>query len=204
MQEKQPTGESIRDQTLKRFRSQENLRQSSKKKKFSAGLVVINLVIIVLLFIFYTYNKPGQDYLTASFNYRDAAFRFSMSHLQNTGGYAFSLSTRSAGKGALQLRFTGGMADLVVLCGPDVIVSVPMGRDISTLALKPDESNIQKESIDSNEFMLYAQSHPDRMIEGQKSLFLSRRPYLPLTAEIRIHTDQPVSTSIPFKYEVEQ
>ncbi|HOD15331.1 MAG TPA: hypothetical protein PK307_16420 [Spirochaetota bacterium] len=204
MQEKQPTGESIREQTLRRFRSQENARESSKKKKVSAGLIIINLAIIALLFLYYNKNKPGQEYLTSSFNYRDASFRLSMSHMNNTGSYIFYLSTRSSGDGPLSLRFTGGMADLVVLCGQDVIITVPMGRDIAALALKPGESNVQKESVDHHEFMFYAQSHPERLVEGKKSLFLSRRPYLPLKAEVRIHTEQPVSTSLTFKYEVEQ
>lgn len=204
MQEKQPSGGSIRDQTLSRFRSQETARQSSKKKRVSTGLIVINLAIIALLFLYYNKNKPGQEYLSTSFNYRDASFRLSLSRITNTGSYAFYLSTRSSGNGPLSLRFTGGMADLVVLCGQDVIITVPMGRDIAALALKPGESNLQKESVDSHEFMFYAQSHPDRLVEGKRSFFITRRPYLPLTAEIRIHTMQPVSTSIAFKYEVEQ
>ncbi len=204
MQEKNPSGESIREQTLARFRSQETARQSGKKKKVSTGLIVVNLAVVALLFLYYTANKPGQEYLTTSFNYRDAAFRFSMSQIKNTGAYVFYLSTKSEAKGPLTLRFTGGMADLVILCGQEVIVTVPIGRDIFTLTLRPGESNMQKESVDPHEFMLYAQSHPDRLVEGKRSLILSTKPHLPLTAEMRIHTEQPVSTSIAFKYEAEQ
>lgn len=202
MQEKEPSGESIREQTLKRFRSQDNALQSSKKKKVSLGLIVANLAIVMLLFIYYTQNKPGQSYLSASFNYKDASFRFSMTEIENSGGYVFYLTTRPSGSTPLSLSFTGGMADLVILCGEEVVVKVPIGRDTATLLLKPGESNIQKETVDPHEFLLYAQSHPDRLAEGKKSLFLARRRYLPLKAEIRIHTVQPLSTSLTFKYEV--
>lgn len=204
MQDKQPPGESIREQTLRRFRSQENSQQSSRKKKVSAGLVIINLAIIVLLYVFYTGKKPAGDYLTASFNYRDAAFRFSLSRGKDSGDYVFFLTTRAAGKVPVSLRLNGGMADLVILCGPDVVITTPLGREVATLTLKPGESDIRKEMIDSHEFMLFAQGHPDRVVEPKNSLVRLRKPYLPLIAEIRIHTEQPVSTSITFKHEVEQ
>jgi hypothetical protein len=204
MQEKHLPEESIRDQTLRRFRSESNTLLSSKKKKFSTGLVIINLAIIIVLYIFYVGQKPEKSYLTTSFNYRDTAFRFSMSKVKNSGDYIFYLSTRAAGKVPVTLRLTGGMADLVVLCGPDVIMSEPFGRDVSTLTLMPNEPDIRKQVIDPHEFFLFSQSHPDRMVVPANSLFQFRKPYLPLTAEIRIHTDQPVSTAINFMYEVEQ
>jgi hypothetical protein len=204
MQEQHPPEESIRDQTLKKFRSDRNVQSTARKRKVSTGLVIVNLAIIVVLYIFYTGNKENKSYLSTSFNYRGATFRFSLLREKKAGEFICYLTTRAAGKEAVNLRFQGGLADLVVLCGTDVVVSTPFGKDLAELTLRPGESDIRKQSLDPNELLLFAQNHPDRVVMPGRSLLQFGKPRLPLTAEIRIHTEQPVSTSIQFMYEVEQ
>jgi hypothetical protein len=204
MQEKQPPAESIREQTLKKFRSERSARLSGRKKRVSTGIFVINIAIIILLYIFFIGKKPGEEYRTTSFNYRDTAFRFSMSRGKDSGDYVFYLSARAAGSAPATIRLSGGLADLNILCGSDIVMTAPIGGEIATLTLKPAEPVIRKQEIDTHELMLFAESHPDRVVTPARSLLQFKKPYLPLTAEIRIRTDPPVSTSINFTHEVEQ
>lgn len=204
MTEQQPQHETLAEQTIRRYRSPESLQRTEKRKKFSAIIFVVNIVLIMVLYLFYAVDRPGDLYQSSSFNYGDLQFRFSVMKERDTGNYIFSLTTRSAqGKQAVA-RFTSGLAELVIARGSTVLAKLPVGKDLTALVLKPGDMDLQKVVIDRVEMKVYTDGHPEYVVSPRRSLFSPDRPYIPLTAEVRIHADRPVSTTLKFKHEVDQ
>lgn len=203
MTEQQPQHESLAEQTIKRYRSPESLQRSEKRKKFSAIIFIVNIVMIMVLYMFYAGDKPGDVYQTSSFNFRDLQFRFSVMKERSTKNYIFSLTTRSATGKQAAARFNNGIADLVISYGPTVLVTMPIGKEVTALALKPGDMDLQKVVIDHVEMKVHTDGHPEYVVTPSRSLLNPEKPYIPLTAEVRIHADQPVSTALKFRYEVD-
>jgi hypothetical protein len=204
MNENKPSQESLAEQTIKRFRSPESVQRSANRKKISSGIFIINIILIVVLYIFYTSGTPTDEYQTSSFNYKNLQFRFSQTRDRETRDYIFTLSTKSGEGRETTTYFNNGIADLVILNGDSVITTKPMGRGITAMRLKPGETDTQKAIIEQLELKIFADSHPELLVSGRGSLLQADRPYLPLRAEVRIHAEQPLSTSLNFKYEVDR
>ncbi len=204
MTEKEPHQESLAEQTIKRYRSQESLQRSEKRKKFSALIFIVNIIMIMVLYMFYASNKPRDLYQSSSFNYKDLQFRFSVMKKPPSNNYIFSLTTKSASDKQAVARFSNSIADLFITHGSTVLAKMPIGKGITTLVLKPGDMDLQKVVIDSIEMKVYTDGHPEYVVSPRRSLLGSERPYIPLTAEVRIHAEQPVSTVLKFNYEVDQ
>lgn len=204
MNENKPTHESLAEQTIKRFRSPESAQRSANRRKISTGIFVVNIVLIVALYIFFSGKQPADDYQTSSFNYKNLQFRLSQTRDKETRDYIFTLSTKAAEGREATAYFNNGIADLVLLNSDTVIATKPMGRGITAVRLKPGETDIQKAVIEQFELKLFADSHPELVVSDRRSLFQADKAYLPLRAEVRIHAEQPVSTSLNFKYEVDR
>jgi hypothetical protein len=204
MTEQQPQHESLAEQTIKKYRSADSLQRTEKRKKFSAIIFIVNIVMIMVLYMFYTGNKTQDEYRTSSFNYKDLQFRFSIMKEQKTGNYIFSLTTRSAtGKQAVA-HFSSGIGDLVIAHGTTVLIKMPVGKETADLVLKPGDMDLQKVVIDHVELKVYTDGHPEYVVSPRRSLFSPEQPYIPLTAEVKIHAEQPISTAIKFNFEVDQ
>lgn len=160
--------------------------------------------MIMVLYMFYAGETTKDEYHSTSFNYKDLQFRFSVMKERSTKNYIFSLTTRSASGKQTVSYFSNGIADLVIAHGSTVLVKMPIGKEVATLALKPGDMDLQKLVIDHIEMKVYTDGHPEYVVTPRKSLFNSERAYIPLTAEVRIHADQPFSTALKFKYEVDQ
>ena len=204
MNENKPSHESLAEQTIKRFRSPESAQRSANRRKISTGIFIVNIILIVLLYIFFAGKKPADEYASSSFNYKNLQFRFSQTRDKETRDYIFTLSTRTADGGATTARFNNGIADLVILQGNTVVAQKPLGRNTPVLALKPGEADTQKAVIEQFELKLFADNHPELVVLESRSLLRADRPYVPFRAEVRIHAEQPVSTSLNFKYEVDR
>lgn len=204
MNENKPSHESLAEQTIRRFRSPESIQRTANRRKISTGILLVNLVLIVVLYTFYASRRPAEDYQTASFNYKNLEFRFSQTRDRETRNYIFTLSTKAIDGSETTAYFNKGVADLALLSGDTVIVTKPMGRGLTSVRLKPGEADIQKAVVEEPELKLFADSHPDLVVAERRSLFQAEKPYLPLRAVVRIHAEQPVSTSLNFKYEVDR
>ncbi len=206
MSDNQPQHETWAEQTIKRYRSEESIQRTAKRKKLSTALFLVNIILITVVYSFFARNEAdnSNEYQSTTFNYRDLQFRFSVMKERKTNDYIFSLTTKSAtGKDAMAY-FKNGIADLIISHDATVLVKLPVGKDTAVLRLKPGELDLQKTVIDYAEMKVYTDGHPEYVVSPRKSLFGGARPYIPLTAEVRIHADQPVSTALQFNFEVER
>jgi hypothetical protein len=204
MTEEQPQHESPSEKVLKRYRSPESLQRTEKRKKFSAIIFIVNIIMILVLYMLYSSGTTRDEYQTSAFNYKDLQFRFSVLREQSTKNYIFSLTTRGSSGKQTVAHFSNGLGDLVIAHGATVLAKMPVGRGTDSLVLKPGDMDLQKVVIDHIEMKVYTDGHPEFVVSPRRSLFNSGRDYIPLTAEVRIHADQPVSTILKFKYEVDQ
>jgi hypothetical protein len=206
MSEQQPQHETLAEQTIRRYRSEESLQRTAKRKKISTAIFVANILIIAVLYMFFAQNKADNrnEYRSTTLNYKNLQFRFSFMKEQATKNYIFSLTTKGAPGRETTAYFNNGIADLIISHGSVVLVKLPLGKGVSFLPLKPDELDLQKTVIDYAEMKVYTDGHPEYVVTPQRSLFSAARPYIPLTAEVRIHADQPVSTALQFNFEVNQ
>jgi hypothetical protein len=196
--------ESLADQTIKRYRGTDSEERALKRKRFTGGMFIANIVLIIILYALFSSKNDIAEYQTSAFNYKDLQFRLSMTRDPKTQDFIFSLSTRPAGEKNATVHFNANMADLVISYGPTVIVKKTMGENITALDLKPGDSDVRNTVIERYELKLYADAHPESVIEKRGSVFRPGRPYLPLIAEVRIHADQPLATTLKFNYEVDR
>lgn len=161
--------------------------------------------MIAALYAFFAQNESDNrnEYRSTTFNYRDLQFRFSLMKEKSTNNYIFSLTTKGAAGKETTTYFNNGIADLIISHGSTVLVKLPVGKGTSVLRLKPGELDLQKTTIDYAEMKVYTDGHPEYVVSPRRSLFGGARPYIPLTAEVRIHADQPVSTALQFNFEVD-
>ncbi len=196
-----PDGESPAEQALRRFRPPEKARQKAKKKRVTAFLFILNIALITLLYIFVSGRDPGDQYLSSSFNYLNCAFRFSMTRDKETADLIFSLTTRPV-EGKAALAFRNGMGEIIVYDGKKVVLARPLGGDVAFLRLGPGEIDVRRAIIERRELEEYGRRNPGAILTPRKSLVQFAKAHMPLTAEVHVHTDRPVSTGLSFNFEV--
>jgi hypothetical protein len=196
--------ESLADQTIKRYRGAGSEERAQKRKRFTGGLFIANIVFIIILYAVFSNKNDIAEYQTSVFKYKDLQFRFSMTRDRETQDFIFSLSTSPTGGKNAAVHFNADMAEVVISYGPAVIVKKTVGENVTALDLKPGDSDVRKTVIERYELKLYADAHPESVIETRGSIFHPGKPYIPLIAEVRIHADQPLATMLKFNYEVDR
>lgn len=204
MNEQEKPQASPAEQAIRRYRGADAEERAQKRRRFTGGLFIANIILIIILYAVFYNRNPAEEYRTTSFNYGNLQFRLSMTRDRETRDYIFSLTTRPVEGRNATARFNKNMADLAISYGPSVILKRTLGADVTFLDLKQGDADVRKAVIERHELKLYADAHPETVVSARGSLFSGERPHIPLTAEIRINAERPLGTSLNFKYEVDR
>ncbi len=204
MDEQHKPQESPAEQAIRRYRRPDGDERTLKRRRFTGGLFIANVILIILLYALFAGNNDTDGYRTASFNYNDLQFRLSMTRDRETRDYVFSLTTRPLEGRSATARFNRNMADLIIMYGPSVIQRRTLGDQVTALYLKQGDADVRKAVVERSELKLYADAHPESIVSPRGSLLRRGTPYIPLVAEVRINADRQVGTSLNFNYEVER
>jgi hypothetical protein len=191
------------EQVLKRFRSSSIAEKSSKKRRLSGGVLFVNLLLLALLILLYVNKKHPEDYGTSVFKYKGLQFRFSEARNRESGNYYFSLTIKSLNQKDTTLYFHDRLARIVLYHDHSPVYTMPFGEHIRTLTIKPGGTKTIAEMLEASVLKtIYERSGKSE--SGRRPLFGLTKERMSLAAEIELNTDDRVSTSLPFKYEVDQ
>jgi hypothetical protein len=191
------------DQVLKRFRSSSVSEKSSKKRKLSGGVLFINLLLLALLILLYVNKKQPEDYGTSVFKYKGLQFRFSEARNRESGNYYFSLTIKSLNEKDTTLHFHDHLARIVLYQNDTPVYTMPFGEHVRTLTVKPGGTKTLAEMLEASVLKkIYERRSGNARHKGRSLLGLGKKR-MPLVAEIELNTDDGISTSLPFSYEVD-
>lgn len=204
MTEEQNQNESLADRTIRRYRGAGYEESTLKRRRFTGGLFIANLILIVILYAVFSDKNTSREYLTSSFTYNGLQFRLSMTTEKETRDYIFSLTTRPLEGKRASMRFNPYLADLAISHGPTVILTRALGKNVTMLDLNEGDADARNVVVETHELKLYADAHPEAVVSPGRSLFRGGTAYLPLSADVRVHAGSEMGTSLNFRYEVEQ
>ncbi len=199
----QPGGDSPAEQALRRYRPEEKARQKTKKRRITALLFVLNIVAIILLYIFMSGRETDDGYRSSSFNYNNCSFRFSMTREKETGDIIFSLTTRPV-RDTAAIAFRGGMGEIVISHGSTPVLSREIAPGLPALRLAPGEIDVRRILVERRELDDFARGNPGAVVTPRKSLVQFVRPHLPLTATVSLRAERAPGTSLKFNFEVSE
>ncbi|MBN2079130.1 MAG: hypothetical protein JW838_09185 [Spirochaetes bacterium] len=196
-----PGGESPAEQALRRYRPEEKARQRVKKKRITALLFVLNILAIIILYIFMSGREKDDGYRSSSFTYGNCAFRFSMTREKESGDLIFSLTTRPVRDGAA-IAFRDGMGEIVISHDATPLLSRMLAPGLPALRLGPGEIDVRRIVVERRELEDFARSNPAAVVSPRKSLVQFVKPHVPLTAAVTIRAERTPGTSLKFNFEV--
>jgi hypothetical protein len=199
----QPGGDSPAEQALRRYRPEEKTLKRAKKKRITALLFVLNIVAIVILYLFISGREKDDGYLSSSFNYGTCSFRFSMTREKESGDLIFALTTRPISGGAA-LAFRGGMGDLVITHGATPVFTRELAPGLPVLRLAPGEIDVRRILVERRELDDFARRNPGSVVTPRRSLVQFVRAHVPFTATVSLRADRAPGTSLKFNFEVEE
>lgn len=187
---------------IERYRQGLPSEETSKKRRFSRTLVIINLLLlIVMIFVF---RRPvDRAYHTASVEFDGAIYRLSLMRGGGSDGYRASLSIESGTGAAKTILFSPPVAVLYIMYDSDEINRIEFGESTSRLALHPGETRNFAKRIPASGIEKFAKERPDALVPPRRTIF-SRDQFIPLKARLTINTGGRISTTLDFRYEVDR
>ena len=198
------TRSPILEETLKRIRSGEKPEGSKKKKRTSRILLAVDAVLIVVILIFFYNRQPQSLYRSSTFNYKDIAIRFSVSGDKATGNYLFSLTMQSRSTKPVVIRCDKNAGTITLRSGDAVIVSEPIGEEITAIKLAPEENRSMARIIEKKVINDFASTHPDNVKEVKRTLIQFEKRHVPVQADLTLNTKDPITVTLEFNHGVKE
>jgi hypothetical protein len=190
--------------TLNRIKTGKHPDATVKKRRLSRMILLIDGLVIVLILLFMYNRQPDKVYHSQALTYDECEYRFSVSGLPGQNKLFFSLSILSKKKQRTVIYFNKTLATMAVMYNNDVIYNNIFGKDITSLALQPDESKTFVLQANQELLQAYAATHPAALINDPQKIFSFKKTNLPITVELTLQTGKKLTTALHFNYEVQQ
>ncbi|HOO73242.1 MAG TPA: hypothetical protein PK926_15900 [Spirochaetota bacterium] len=198
------TRSPILEETLKRIRSGEKPDGSKKRKRTSRILLAVDAVLIIVILIFFYNRQPQSLYRSSTFNYKGTAIRFSVSGDKTTGNYLFSLTMQSRSTEPVVIRCEKNAGTITLRSGDTVIVSEPVGEDITAIKLAPEENRSMARIIEKKVINEFALAHPEKVKEVKRTLIQFEKRHVPVQADLTLNTKDPITVTLEFNHGVKE
>ena len=195
---------SFTQETLEKIRSGEKSETSEKKKKLSRIILFIDIIIIVAILIFFNQSNSNNPYYSTSLTYGGLHYRFSLTKDNRSGNYIVSLTIKSNIEKQKKEKYIKSIADLSILHSERIIYRTSIGDNVETITLLPGELKNFAKEIDGIHFIALSNDHPEYIIPREKTLLMAEKRHIPLHVEFSINTKEKISTTLNFKYEVNE
>jgi hypothetical protein len=167
-------------------------------------ILVVNVLLIGYILFIYGRQSTRDEAAGAMIQYRNIEYRLTIIKERDSGERMITVATRALGQGSVTARYAGPVATVEFRHGNSAIASVNLGEGAGTLAFKGGEMKTFVESYPLLPLVKYAAANPGSLQPKKKSLISTEARHLPMSLMLTVHTDDPVSTSVDYKfYEVD-
>jgi len=197
-----PEKSTFTEKTLQKIRSGGKSEKSRRKIRLSRIILVIDALLIVLIVFYFNTRDTGKTYKTSTLTCSEIKFRLSVNSDPETSAYMFTITAEPLRDRETTLKFRGTLAHLDIIHENSVIIKRSIGEPLTSLTLAPGDARtfvsvIEKETLKQ---ALPGSLRPEK--PERKTLFQFNAAGVPLTARITINTPDPVSSELPFIFEV--
>ncbi len=193
--------ESFRERALKRAQSHDHSRETSKKRKVTSIILIIDAIAVIIILFYFSNRSPEGEYSSTSFQLKGIEYRFSIAREGDDDDHTVSLSLNSTANRERTIRFHGSVADVHVRYGDDTVTTLTMGENVALIALLPGENKTFIETVSHTDMKQYITSKGDIAVKKDTSIF-STKEGVPFTAVLNLNTGDDMSTSLRFWHRI--
>lgn len=191
------------DEMMAKINSRKRSPLTRKRRKLPAFFVFLNIFIIAIMAFHYYRNVPERQYFTTLLSYSGVQYRFSITRDEATQKLSYSLTAKNSADALVRVAFRDPVATVSVRHEDTVVSTVKLGEKIRELTLKPGDSKVFVESTGVGAFVDFTNANRELITPKRRTFLSSEKRHIPLSAEVRLETREPVATVLDFKYTVD-
>lgn len=173
---------------------------TQKKKKLPRFIIFLNIFLIGVMVFHYYRGMPGNEYYSTVIIYGGIQYRFSITREGAARKFIYSLTAKNARNTAVRVPFRGNVATVSIRNDETVVSAVKLGDGVRDLFLNPGDSKAFVESTGVGAFVDFANANRDLVTPRRRTIMSSEKRHIPMSAEVRLETGEPVATVLDFKY----
>jgi hypothetical protein len=204
---------NVTDHQLSGYRASEKFRERvaarlddngkpKKAKRPKAGFFIftVNIIVIAVLVVFVYNQKSNYElYKTIPFKTEQCDFRFSIATKNNSDNYAITLTAKSSLENETTLFFNKNAANIDFIYNDKIVLSVPIGNNITELNLKPTEVKTFATPVNMKELNSRILEKGDYKPKRRKHLFDFEGTSVMVKAKLTLNTPDEISQTLEFR-----
>jgi len=190
------------EERIEKYKRGEVSDSSTKKRKVSRALVLINVGMLIVILIFFRQSPAKKDF-NACITYDNLSYTFNIKRSAKDHHPVFSASITSMSPDERQYLFKASIGGITLKYKNNIVYEGKFGEKIETLKLKPDEIKKIILHIDETGIRDLIEDIPEAVIPKRKSYLFNQQQYVPLEVQIKINSIKPVTLRLDFNYEID-
>ena len=190
------------EEMMEKINSRKKRPMSQKRRKLPQFFIFLNIFIIAVMVFHYYRSTPERQYYSTVLMYGGVQYRFSITR-DVTQQFNYSLTAKNLQGALVRVPFRDPVATVSIRHEDALVSTIKLGGNLREISLKPGDSKVFVESTGVGVFVDFANANRDLITPKRRSFLSSEKRHIPLSAEIRLETREPVATVLDFKYTVD-
>ncbi|MCL2025455.1 MAG: hypothetical protein FWG92_01465 [Leptospirales bacterium] len=196
--------ETFTERTLKEIRSDKASQPVKKRRNISRIIIVVDILIIAIVFVFLNTRNTKNEYITASANGSGLNMRFSVTNEKDDKTYMFTITLLSATDAEKTWTFEPHLAALKLSHSGDIFHENKFGGKISKISLLPGEARIFTLQIPFEIIDMYLKEKNNVPKRRKTLIDLFFKSEETIRAEAELNLQDKISALISFEHEVKR
>jgi hypothetical protein len=195
------TSEQFREKLAARFDASGKPKKS-KKRKIGFFVIMADVLIISVIFVFYSQRGANELYKTITFRSEQCDFRFSIATEKDSENYVLTLTAEPVFENETTLLFNENVANIDFIYNEKNVFSVPIGNNITELKLAGSDIKTFAVPVSMKKLNNYILEKGDYKPKKRKHLFNFEGTSVMLQGKLTLDTkDAPdkISETIEFR-----
>ena len=190
------------EEMIEKINSRKKRPLSKKRRKLPSFLIFLNIFIIAVMIFHYYRSSPERQYYSTVLIYSGVQYRFSITR-DVSQQFNYSLTVKNLQGAMARVPFRDPVATVSIRHEDSLVSTVKLGGSVREISLKPGDSRAFVVSTGVGAFVDFANANRELITPKRRSFLSSEKRHIPLSAEIRLETREPVATVLDFKYTVD-
>lgn len=192
------------EEVMEKLKTIKRTPSERKKRKLPSYIIFLNVFLIaVMVFHYYRTSNPERQYYTTVLVYGGVQYRFSITRDGVTQKITHALTAKNIRNAIVRVPFSDPVATITVRHDETVVSTVKLGDKVREISLKPGDTRVFAESTGVGAFVDFANANRDLITPQRRTFLSSEKRHIPMSAEIKLETREPVATLLDFKYTID-
>lgn len=190
------------DEMMEKIHSRKKRPLSQKKRKLPQFFVFLNIFLIAVMVFHYYRSTPERQYYSTVLIYGGVQYRFSITR-DVTQQFNYTLTAKNLQNVTARVPFRDPVATVSIRHEDLTVSAIRLGEKVRDISLKPGDTRAFVVTTGVGTYVDFANANRDLITPKRRSFLSSEKRHIPLSAEVRLETREPVSTVLEFKYTID-